>query len=138
MFQEIWNRFDDMGIEENRRTRPNWSRDVDGVPMEVDHVVELQVLPELEIDAWGDTFSNYELLDRPSNGSAGPQLRANIAAERRRLVSTTGNPAWATVDLIFTRVIASGTSGQRWSEDDIQRGEHYWALRRHMGEDIDR
>ena len=138
IYQEIWNAFEDMDIAENRRTRPNWSRDQDRIPMEVDHIVELQVLPDADIDAWGDTFSNYELLDRPSNGSAGPQLRANIAAERRRLVQTTGDPAWLVRDLFFTIVrTMGGNRGQRWLAEDIQEGEHYWALRRLRGEDVD-
>ena len=88
MYQEIWNRFDEMNVEENRRLRPNWSKTSDRVPMQVDHKVELQVCPRGEEEIW-DSFTNYELLDAESNSSSGSQLKANIAAERQRLVAAT-------------------------------------------------
>lgn len=129
IYQEIWNAFDAMLIERNRKLRPNWARGQLNVPMQVDHKVELQVCPPGEEEIW-DSFANYELLDASSNMSSGSQLATNIRAERVRLVAITGNPNWMNANLIFTHLIVStGNRGERWEADQIQQGEHYHALR---------
>jgi len=135
MFQEVWDRFEAEGVSPARRLRPNWSRATFfRFPMQVDHIVEIQVCPPGEMAIW-DSFANYELLDQASNGSSGPQLAANIRAERIRLVASTGDPSWMSVDLTFTQLdVMSGAPGQRWLADEIQTGLHYDARRRLLGE----
>jgi hypothetical protein len=135
MYQEIWDRFEAMGMPPARRLRPNWSRRMwFRFPMQVDHIIELQVCPPGEMAIW-DSFANYELLDQASNGSSGPQLAANIRAERNRLVAVTGDFAWLVRDLVFTQLeVMAGEPGQRWQADEIQQGQHYHARRRLLGE----
>jgi hypothetical protein len=132
MFQEVYDEGVNLGLSENRIFRPDWAKRPVRMPMQVDHIVELQVTPSGETGIW-DSFVNYELLDQPSNSSSGSQLRNNIAAERARLVLTTGNPAWSTLPLIFTRVIPTpGPRGDRWSAEEIGRGDHIAVYRKYF------
>ena len=126
---EIWQEFETRGIEVNRRLRPNWSRAVERIALQVDHRVEFQLLNAAN-RTWGDTIANYELLDQPSNGSSGSTLRNNIQVERDRLATTTGDPTWLTRPITFTRLIVppGPSPGERWLPDEIQQGEHYYAL----------
>lgn len=124
-----------LGIDPKRILRPNWSRDNPRTPMEVDHMVELQVLPKAQVDAWGDSFVNYELLDRLANGLSGGILQTNIRAERLRLMLETEDPTWATRVLKFTQVrVQPGPDGQRWLAEEIRSGDHLRTWRRQRGE----
>lgn len=135
MYQEVYDRGVRMGLRESRIFRPNWSRNDRWINMQVDHVVELQVVPPGEVDGIWDTFINYELLDQSSNSQSGSQLRANIVAERQRLAALTGDPGWLSRPLRFTRVEAdSGPGGQRWLAEQIRGGQHLDALEEHQGE----
>ncbi len=132
IYPDIWRRFENRGTPEARRLRPNWTRQIERLAMQVDHRVEWQLLNTAN-RSWGDSMPNYELLDQPSNGSAGATLAANIAEERNRLETLTGNPGWQLNPIVFTRLIAPNgpPSGQRWLPDEIQQGHHYHALVRH-------
>jgi hypothetical protein len=113
-----------LGLSDARIFRPNWTVRQKDVDMQVDHVVELQVIPAAQTTIW-DSFVNYELLDAKSNQSSGAQLMNNIQAERNRLQAQTGNPIWQTAPLVFTTVVpSSGFGGLRWSADEIERGDH--------------
>lgn len=134
MYQEVYDRGVRLGLAENRIFRPNWTSAPVRMDMQVDHIVELQVTPAAEVALW-DSFVNYELLDGPSNAASGSILMNNIQAERARLAATTGNPGWLVMPLVFTHVLVSaGTPGQRWSADEIRRGDHLDAYRRLIGE----
>ena len=127
MYEEIWQRFDEQNIIEERRLRPNWSRTRDQVDMQVDHRVEWQLLGAGDA-GWGDSMSNYELLDQASNSRSGSTLRANIQSERNRLTALYG-PQMQTQRIVFTQLIVSpGARGLRWLPDQIHVGEHYYAL----------
>ena len=110
------------GADGERRIRvPNWSRR-GATPMEVDHIIELQVTPQGMRDEF-NSASNFELLDRAANGSAGPLLAQNIAQERAQQVAA--DPSVANQVLRFDQVVIDGGSaGQRWSIDEIRAGEH--------------
>ncbi len=129
IYPKIWQKFDAMGIELARRLRPDWSRTISRVSMEVDHRVEWQLLSAAD-RLWGDTLVNYELLDRESNGTSGNALKNNILVERKRLHAATGNPAWLTQRIVFTDLeVEPGNAGaMRWLPDEIQQGKHYHAL----------
>lgn len=132
---EIYEGGRSLGLEHTRILRPNWSRDVPTMPMEVDHVVELQVLSPAQRDSWGDTISNWELLDEVSNRISGTAVRLNIIAERLRLVEETGDFRWMKARLVFTRVVADpGPRGHRWVAQAIRDGDHLHAWRKHRGE----
>ncbi|MET0622224.1 MAG: DUF4157 domain-containing protein [Pyrinomonadaceae bacterium] len=134
MYQEIWDKFERMGVNETRRKRPDWSKTVDRVQMQVDHIVELQVSPPGQEEIY-DSVVNYELLDSASNGSSGSRLKSNIAAERARLAAVTRDPGWLTAPLVFTQLeVTPGGGGMRWLPDEIQDGKHYHTLRWLRGE----
>lgn len=124
----------DEGMARTRMERqvliPNWSRSRDRVEMQVDHIVELQLTRSTD-RGWADSIVNYELLDQATNGSTGSQIKANIEEERRRLATEEADEAWYRRDLVFDEVIADGgDSGERWTREDMQMGEHILALRR--------
>ena len=104
-----------------RRIRvPDWSR-TRSTPMEVDHIVELQVAPPDLRDAF-DAVDNYELLDRTANGTSGRQLRINIA--RERAIQVAYDPTAATRVLVSERVeLSEDQDGERWSSEEIRAGE---------------
>jgi len=110
------------GGDGERRIRvPNWSRR-GNTPMEVDHIIELQVTPPSMRNEF-NSASNFELLDRAANGSAGPLMAQNIAQDRAQQVAA--DPAAANQVLRFDQVVIDGGSvGQRWSIDEIRAGEH--------------
>jgi hypothetical protein len=139
IYSEIWQRFEQMEISETRRLRPDWSRTLPRVDMQVDHRVEWQLLGTAN-RRWGDTIANYELLDQPSNGSAGSTLRSNIQAERQRLATSTGNPSYLTHPLVFTDLVVPSTvsGAMRWLPEEIQQGDHYYALLGHQRDRIRR
>lgn len=110
-----------VGEEGERRIRvPNWSR-TGPKAMEVDHIIELQVTPQ-SMRALYNEPDNFELLDRAANGSSGPQLSANIAAERA--IQVAYDPALANQVIRFDSVVmAGGFDGERWSIDAIRAGQ---------------
>jgi hypothetical protein len=88
--------------------------------MEVDHVIELQVVPSA-MYSYFNSIQNYQLLDRTANGSAGPLLAANIEAERAQQVAY--DPSAATRVLRFEAVeLDGGSTGESWSVEDIRSG----------------
>ena len=98
---------------------PGWST-TRSTPMEVDHIVELQVTPAVMRPLF-NAIDNFELLDRASNGSSGPRLAANIAAERA--IQVAFDPSAAGRVLFFERVeMDGGSPGERWSVDQIRAG----------------
>jgi hypothetical protein len=104
-----------------RRVRvPDWSR-TKSTPMEVDHIIELQVTPMSHRDYF-NSIANFELLDRAANGSSGPLLANNIAAERA--IQVAFDPSAAGKILTFDQVVLDGGSaGERWLVDEIRGGE---------------
>lgn len=110
-----------VGEEGERRIRvPNWSRTA-SKPMEVDHIIELQVTP-LSMRGVFNEPDNFELLDRAANGSSGSQLSASIAAERA--IQVAHDPSLANAVIPFDSVVmAGGFDGERWSIDAIRAGQ---------------
>jgi hypothetical protein len=134
MHPEVYLRGETMGLIDRRILRPDWSRDRRNIDMQVDHVIEFQVLPATE-HGWADGFANYELLDQPSNGSAGPRLAANIQRERAALAAYYSDMSWLTRPLRFDVVVTEiGPGGERWLEDEIAMGQHLDSLEEHQGE----
>jgi hypothetical protein len=133
MFPEVLKRGLALGLSGERLRQPDWSREQAEVAMEVDHIIELQVTRPGTEEIW-DHPNHYELLDRRSNGRSGSRLRANIAGERRALARQTGDNSWRTRDLVFDQVIAdAGPTGERWLDEEIQRGDHLDSFERHHG-----
>ncbi len=127
---EVYERGHQLGLtgeEGERRIRvPNWSPGGKPMSMEVDHIIELQVAPPTFMNYF-NSMANYELLDRRANGTAGPLLRANIAAERAKQVAY--DPSAATRILLFDAVVIDGGSpGERWTSDDVRSGAQLDAL----------
>ena len=117
------------GESGERRIRvPDWSR-TKSIPMEVDHIIELQVTPA-SMRSDFDSMANYELLDRPSNGTAGPLLAGNIAEERAKQVAF--DPSAANRILLFDDItLDGGTAGERWSSEELRAGEQLDAFEKH-------
>ncbi|MEO7309501.1 MAG: hypothetical protein ABIX01_03820 [Chitinophagaceae bacterium] len=121
-----------MGLKMDDIIQPFWSRTQKFTRrMPVDHKVEFQVRP-ISGGSWVDEPFNFELLDESSNSSCGPKMSANIEAERRRVATVTGDPAWLIRDLTFTEVDVDGGSSftERWSHEDIIAGDHLTAFKR--------
>ena len=69
-----------------------------------------------------NSIANFELLDRAANGSSGPLLANNIAAERA--IQVAFDPSAAGKILTFDQVVLDGGSaGERWLVDEIRGGE---------------
>jgi hypothetical protein len=106
---------------------PNWTPTGARSPMEVDHIIELQVTPPPR--EYYDHIDFYELLDRSANGNSGNVLRANIAEERAKQVAF--DPTAANRVLKFDAVgIKGGIDGERWTLDEIQAGEQLDAYKK--------
>jgi hypothetical protein len=100
--------------------KPNWSR-TKSVPMEVDHVIELQVTPNAQ-RSYFNSLANLELLDRLSNGTAGPLLQGNIASERAK--QEAADPSLKGQVLKFDDVkMDGGTPGERWNVAQLKSGQ---------------
>jgi hypothetical protein len=126
-----------LGFSPTAVTRPNWTR-LNPPPitaMQVDHIIELQLIPGGLQRTWGDQFDNYELLDQRANGSSGSAIQHNVWQERVRLRNLTGNPLWTVCMLRFDRIETTpgDWQGVRWSPSEIEFGEHVRAWRRHHG-----
>jgi hypothetical protein len=125
MNQRTYDRGVRLGLPEARIFRPDWTRLGNPRDHQVDHVVELQVQSPKDVNDWGDTFINYELLDQPTNGACGSQIKANIQAERNALTAFYGDTRWQTCVLRFDVVVpAPHATGFRWSKEAIMDGEH--------------
>jgi hypothetical protein len=109
------------GQDGERRIRvPNWSR-TKSIPMEVDHIIELQVTPS-SMRGIFNSMAYYELLDESANGTSGDQLRRNVAAERAK--QEAADPTLKGQVLKFDDVqMGGGSPGERWSADEIKAGE---------------
>jgi hypothetical protein len=109
------------GEDGERRIRvPDWSR-TKSVPMEVDHIIELQVTPDSKRDYF-NSMANFELLDRPSNGTSGPLIQGNIARERAK--QEAADPSLKGQVLKFDDVqLDGGSPGERWRADEIKSGQ---------------
>jgi uncharacterized protein DUF4157 len=117
-------------VGERRVRVPDWSRTA-SKPMEVDHVIELQVTPASMRNEF-NSIDNYELLDRAANGSSGPLLAANVAAERAKQVAF--DPSAAGRIVKFDAVeLDGGSEGERWSVDDIRSGRQLDAFEASLG-----
>jgi hypothetical protein len=111
------------GEDGERRIRvPDWpAAECASFAMQVDHIVELQLTPPSMRDEF-DSVSNWELLDAASNQGSGSLLRSNIAKERARQVAF--DPSAANRVLRFDQVeLDGGTPGERWTVEEIQKGE---------------
>ncbi len=99
---------------------PDWTRiSPPHVETDVDHTIELQVTRRDQREKWSNGIENYEMLDEASNSSAGGLIKQSVKEERTRL----GVPA--SQDLKFERVVqGGGAAGQRWTPEQIRRGEH--------------
>lgn len=122
---EVWERGHSLGLTgekgEERIAIPDWSRETKHIAMEVDHIVELQLTPE-RYRAVFDDVDYYELLDRTANGSAGPRLRGNVAAERAKQEAF--DPSLIGQVIPFDKVeLDGGGTGQRWGVEEIRSGE---------------
>jgi hypothetical protein len=107
---------------------PNWTPTGASSPMEVDHIIELQVTPAPQREIY-DHMDFYELLDRSSNGNSGNVLRANIAAERA--IQEAFDPTAKNRVLKFDAVgIKGGIDGERWTLNQIQTGKQLDAYRK--------
>jgi len=117
---------------------PQWDRtgNWEDFPMEVDHIVELQVGGWDGSSGAANTIENMELLDKSSNASAGARTKESIRNNVvRYLEATTGLPAKASDvedylkdnPIDFDRVVpgTEGSAGGRWwSRAEIQAGDH--------------
>ena len=100
--------------------RPRWNRARrTGGRMNADHKIEYQTYPIAAVDEpW-----NFELLDGPTNSSAGSTIRHYMAGVRALLP-----PQWQNETLYFTSVTGTGGGnmprGETWQTDQIVAGEH--------------
>ena len=112
MHPSTYARGEELNLTRDRILLPDWSRDQRRQPMNVDHIVELQVVPTNEHAGLWNSVVNYELLDGVSNAMSGSQLKNNIIEERLRLARETGDETWLVRELVFDRVEAdSGPRG---------------------------
>jgi hypothetical protein len=99
---------------------PRWNRTRrTGGRMNADHKIEYQTYPVPAVDEpW-----NFELLDGPTNKSAGSTIRHYMEGVRALLP-----PQWQTQTLYFTSVTGGGGGnfprGETWQTDQIVAGEH--------------
>lgn len=121
-----------LGLPDERILRPDWDRRGASVPMQVDHRIEWQVRP-LGDESTLDEPWNYELLDSASNRASGSAIDNNIQAERQRIATETGDQSWLARDLTFSAVEGGGSSGRRWSLEEIANGEHLQVFARRNG-----
>jgi hypothetical protein len=124
MLGATWDEGRRLGLCNRQILRPIWTRGRLWPDTQVDHIIEHQTAT-IGGEAAFDEPWNFELLDQASNGSAGSQLDNNIAGERARLVTATGDPRWASCDITFTLLDVAGSApAGRWSADEVATGEH--------------
>ncbi len=68
--------------------------------------------------------------ERRASGSA---IDNTIQAERQRIATETGDQSWLARDLTFSAVEGGGSSGRRWSLEEIANGEHLQVYARRNG-----
>lgn len=110
--------------------RPWWTPAGRGITHEVDHIVELQLSGWPRIRT-ADRMSNYELVDRDSNGASGREIdQALYNAVRDAVPGTNPREVMRTRDVIVSSVTDSGTLADagRWTQEDIEEGRHIDAL----------
>lgn len=112
------------GTTGERRIRvPDWSRTGAPVAFEVDHIIELQVTPPGGMREEFNKVPNFELLDEAANGTSGGQIERAIEKERDAQVAA--DPSLVKAVLLFDQVVLDvGTTGIRWSVEEIRAGEH--------------
>jgi hypothetical protein len=126
IFPDQWARGARLNIAESERLIPNWTRRDVPMEMEVDHDVELQVVPRRLWETY-NSMDHYELLDSSSNASAGSTLDQNIA--RERATQEAFDPSLVGKILRFDSVeVDGGSSGERWTLHEIVTGAHFDAL----------
>jgi len=106
--------------------RPWWTPAGHGIRHEVDHIVELQLSGWPRVRT-ADQMSNYELVDRDSNGASGRQIdQSLVAAVRAAMPGTNPRDVMRTRDVIVSSVSDSGTlaNAGRWTKEDIEQGRH--------------
>jgi hypothetical protein len=70
-----------------------------------------------------NSMAYLELLDKTSNGTSGPLIQNNIAAERQKQEAF--DPSLIGQTLKFEQVeLDGGTEAERWNSDQIRMGEH--------------
>lgn len=132
--KSVYDRGHRMGLTgeagETRIRVPDWSP-LKKIAMEVDHIIELQVTPPGRLrDEIFDEPGYYELLDRTSNGTAGPLLAQNIVKERA--IQVAFDPTAVNKVLRFDKVeLDGGTAGERWLIQDIQAGRQLDVYEKH-------
>jgi hypothetical protein len=114
--------------------KPDWAPNGTKKQMDVDHIIELQVSAAQGPETL-DNFENYELLDSSTNSSVGSTLDKSIQAERSRVKRECPDhvPNWGEVALVFAPPVFMGGGkgpGERWTKEQILRGDHLKAYRR--------
>lgn len=124
MTLETYNHGIELGLAREQILIPNWSKNVSFIPMDVDHIVELQVVYRDQYNNFDD-FQNYELLDESNNSRVGDKIEEEIEKERENLRNMTGDDSWIKRVLYFTRVQElAGDEGQHWTYEEVESGEH--------------
>jgi len=131
---EVYERGHRLGLTgeagEIRIRKPDWSL-THSVPMEVDHIIELQVTPDSK-RSFFNSMANFELLDRPSNGTSGPLIQGNIARERGK--QEADDPSLKGQVLKFDDVqLDGGTPGERWNVAQLKNGQQLDAFEKKGG-----
>jgi hypothetical protein len=108
---------------------PDWSKTSKWQPMDVDHIVELQLLTPLDRSSY-DNFRNYELLDSSANSSSGSKLYWNVLKEQRLAFAVTRDRRYINERVVFDAVLMQydTAAGERWTIDEIRTGQHIEVL----------
>jgi hypothetical protein len=122
-----------LGLSETDLILPYWSKSqVLTTPMQVDHIVEMQVAP-IGREGELDNMANYRLMDGRQNASVGSELSANVRNLRGALQKR-GGAAWETCDLTFDRVTAPYQKIPfTWTKEELQAGAHLDAFDKRLG-----
>lgn len=120
-----------LGLTPEQVIFPHWSnRRVYASPMQVDHVIEMQVTP-VGMEGAFDIMAWYRLMDASSNLGAGPELEANIRKIREAMWACTGDETWMQRLIIFEAVAESTSNFPGiWSSEDLVAGRHLDAYQR--------
>ena len=123
----VWNRANSLGLSRDDVIFPYWSLTTKyekNKPMEVDHLIEMQVTP-IGRESQFDTMFYYRLMDASSNGGAGAELMHNILKMREALAACYKDQGWMYRPIKFERVIASPSNNPGiWTQEDLIAGRH--------------